>query len=185
MRTRLIQAIGTTAAAAALFLWAPAVQAMPATEAGICTAEEVKRGNAEATEVQREALRFMKDGKAEKAADRLLRAVELRADCDELMFDDLRLAARLYHAAGEVERARATMLRAAEHAVWTGDPGRAAHTYVDAALLAAERGLRAEADDAAGRAEMLARSPLLSTRERVAIVGRIQRGDSVQTATGG
>jgi len=109
----------------------------------------------------------------EHAARLLERSAVLRPRCDGRVFDSLRMAARLYQYAGDMDQARATMLRAAEHGVWTGNVLAAAHAFVDAASLAAEDGDPLAANVAADRADLLSSSPLLSPVQRMYIRGRI------------
>lgn len=118
-------------------------------------------------------------GEAARTARLLERAAELRPPCDVTATQELTWAARAYHSLGRTEKARSTMLRAAERAVWTGDVVAAAHAYLDAAALAIELAERDAAVDAVARAEVLSSSPLLTEVQRRHILSRIDGGTTV------
>lgn len=135
---------------------------------------------ATADQLHAEAVALLpKAGEAARTARLLERAAELRPACDVTATKELTWAARAYHSLGRTEKARTTMLRAAERAVWTGDVVAAAHAYLDAAALAIELAERDAAVAAVGRAEVLSASPLLSDGQRRQILRRIEVGTTV------
>ncbi len=118
-------------------------------------------------------------GEAARTARLLERAAELRPACDVKATQELTWAARAYHSLGRTEKARVTMLRAAERAVWTGDVVAAANAYLDAAALAVELADKVAAVDAVARAEVLTSSPLLTDGQRQQILARIDGGTTM------
>ena len=196
MRTQrtLRHPLGAAAVAAVTLFSVPAVgdAAVEGTTLSCTLAEpEVRSGPADRDAVRGEELRteayraLEEEADAKRAAELLDASIALRPPCDARLFDDLRLSARLHHAVGEAEKARLTMLRAAEHAVETGHVVGAAHAYLDAATIAVERGLQAEAADAVRRADLLSTSPLLGARDRELIAQRIVRDRGMQAAVSG
>ena len=115
------------------------------------------------------------------AASLHMRAANLRSVGDERGFHDLAMAAHLYRAAGDVGRARDAMQRAAEHAAERGDVFTAATSYVDAGLLALEERRDDRVPALALKAELLAKSPLLSSEQRAGIMNRIGYSQVVAT----
>lgn len=194
MRTHgsLHHALGAAAVAAFTFLAAAPAAASPS-PIPVCTVADAEASPVahEAEAARGEKLRVRafeameERGDAKEAAELLEASIALRPACDVELFDDLRLAARLHHAAGKLEKARLAMLRAAEHGVATGHVIGAAHAYLDAATIALERGLPAAASDAVRRADLLSTSPLLDRRDRDLIAQRIVREGAARAAVGG
>jgi hypothetical protein len=101
-------------------------------------------------------------------------AARVRGAADPQSAKNLRQAARLYHYAGDVARARSTMERAADAAMQVGDVVTAAASYLDAAFMARDEGLATEVERLVERARLLGNSPLLDAAQRDAILGRIR-----------
>lgn len=185
-------ALGAAAVAAFTVLAAAPAAASPS-PIPACTVEDAEASPpAHETEAARgeklrvRAFEAMEErGDAKEAAELLEASIALRPACDVELFDDLRLAARLHHAAGKLEKARLAMLRAAEHGMATGHVIGAAHAYLDAATIALERELPAAASEAVRRADLLSTSPLLDRRDRDLIAQRIVREGAARAAVGG
>jgi hypothetical protein len=101
------------------------------------------------------------------------RAASLRGAGDTQAFEDLRMAAHIYRAAGDLGRARSAMERAGAHAAARGDVVNAANSYVDAGLLALEQKRDDKVKGLALKAELLANSPMLDELQRATIMNRI------------
>jgi ATP/maltotriose-dependent transcriptional regulator MalT len=101
-------------------------------------------------------------------------AAELRPAGDRIRVDDLRQAARLYHYTGSTLKARELMVQAAEDAHAAGDVVAAAESYLDAAFLYFEAGMPNEVTKLVEKAELLSKSPLISSSDRKMILSRIQ-----------
>ncbi len=110
------------------------------------------------------------------AAGLLRQAAHLRLPGDLGSVESLRVAGRIYHHLEDGKRARSAFLEAAELAVTYGDVEGAAHAYLDAASVAAERGEDLQVHELARKAALLSGSPLLTAAEREAIRSRIDRG---------
>lgn len=72
------------------------------------------------------------------------------------------------------DRAVSDLRKAAEMALRFGNVGLAAHSFLDAAWVAHEKGMNAEAIDFARRATDLSRSPLLTASDRERIQRRVE-----------
>jgi hypothetical protein len=135
------------------------------------TATDVAR----AAELESQAVALYESPRSFKRAARLHeQAAELRPAGDLVRIDDLRQAARLYHYAGSTGKARDLMVRAADAALAAGDVVSAAETYLDAAFLYQEAGMNAEVTTLVKKAQLLTNSPLITARDRTAILSRIQ-----------
>lgn len=110
------------------------------------------------------------------AAGLLRQAAHLRLPGDLGSVESLRIAGRIYHHLEDGKRARSAFLEAAELAVTYGDVEGAAHAFLDAASVAAERGEDLQVHELARKATLLSGSPLLTAAEREAILSRIDRG---------
>lgn len=128
---------------------------------------------AERLEEQAAAL-YDTPAKFKEAARLHEQAAELRAAGDVKRVSNLRQAARLWYYAGSESRALHTMVRAADDAMAAGDVVTAATTYLDAAFLYREANQPAQANELIRKAQLLSTSPLITSRDRDAILGRIQ-----------
>lgn len=165
--------LATLAGAVALAAFAP-----PASAALPC--EDDARETRRADRIHAEAMSLLpQSGEAARVAGLLERAAELRTPCDVAAIEELRLAGRAWHSVGRVDRARQSMRRAAELAVWTGHVVAAAHAYLDEAALAAEQGDVPAARQALENADRLSVSPLLTADQRAGIRARIGSGGTV------
>ena len=121
-----------------------------------------------------EAIKVLEGGeRGVEAAQLFEQSAALRVLCDPQVFSLLRLAALLYHRTGELERARRTMLRAADVGVRTRKILAAAHAYLDYSALSNELGDTKAAVDGARKAEALSHSPALSEWARSTILDRM------------
>lgn len=128
---------------------------------------------ASAYEQRRAAMVLANDGRMTEAARYLVRtAAELAAD-DTEKDDNLRLAARLYHHAGQLEDSWRTMVNAGVAAYRTGDALRASHDLVDATVVAMQAGNSIRAWDTAEKVGFVLRTADLQPEERLAILERI------------
>lgn len=131
-----------------------------------------RAAEASALAAQAESL-YSTPRKWRKAASLHLRAAELRPIGDGSAVRDLSMAAHLYRAAGAEGRARAAMERAADQAAKRGDIFTAATAYVDAGFLALEARREDKVPALARKAELLAKSPLLTSEQRARIMSRV------------
>ncbi|TVP78884.1 MAG: hypothetical protein EA352_01260 [Gemmatimonadales bacterium] len=103
----------------------------------------------------------------------LERAADYREDSDPHKVENLRAASRLYFYTDRYRQSENAAARGAELALRQGDVVEASHAYLDAALVAAERGANDSAMEWIAEARMLADSPLLDTEARAAIMRRV------------
>lgn len=127
---------------------------------------------ADALHVRAEALYEHPDRYAE-AALLMRQAARLRPAGDVVAVDELVQSGRLYAYAGDRAAACASMEEAAERALEGGDVMTAAHALIDAAFLAIAQQKWHDVEELSSRAEVLAGSPLLSGRQRTAVLKRI------------
>ena len=99
----------------------------------------------------------------------------LRTPDDPLAFRCLSDAAALAYAVNDRTAARNDMAEAAGQALARGDLSSAAQAYLDAAWIAQEQKNPHQVWALGHRAEMLAASPLLAERDRMAILQRISK----------
>jgi hypothetical protein len=162
-----------------------ATLALPATASAQMRLEPVRVTAArwaEANALTEKAVSLYSTPKKYKYAASLhMRAANLRAPGDSAGFMDLSMAGHLYRAAGDLLSARAAMERAAEHAAARGDVYNAAKAYVDAGFLAIEEHRSDRVPALALKAELLAKSPLLSDEQRASIMGRVGYSQVVAT----
>lgn len=129
--------------------------------------------NPEADAIAREAADRYGTPKRWREAARLhRRAAEIHGD-DAQAVPQLRMAAWLYSASGDLASARSMMERAGDRAAAVGDIDAAANAYVDAALFAIEEGRDDRLPALVQRARVLADAPLLPQTRRAAILQRI------------
>ena len=134
------------------------------------TASRVVKANALSDKA---ASMYSTPAKYKYAATLHVRAASLRAPGDPRGYEDLNMAGHLYYAAGAIWNAREAMERAAEHAVARGDVVAAAKSYVDAGYLAIEERRTDRVPALALKAELLARSPLITDEQRASIMNRV------------
>lgn len=108
-----------------------------------------------------------------EAAGLLRREADLRQSDDPLGVDALVLCGKLYYYVGELTLSRNALQDAAGRALAMGDVVRAAHAFVDASFIAGKQGRGRAVGELAGRARVLARSPLLTSGQRLAIEERV------------
>jgi hypothetical protein len=108
-----------------------------------------------------------------EAARLLCREADLRSSDDPDAVQAALLCGRLYYYGGELTRSRNALEDAARRALAIGDVIRAAHAFVDASLVAERQGKSRAVSALAGKARMLARSPLLTSSQRHAIEERV------------
>lgn len=99
----------------------------------------------------------------------------IRTPEDTMAYHCLATAAHLSFAAKDLAGAQRDMTAAAERAMARGDVVSAAHALADAAWVAKERKHPEQVWKLGRQAEVLASSPLLSSKQRVAILGRFVR----------
>lgn len=127
-----------------------------------------------AYELRRAAMVMANGGDLVGAADHLVRATAVLATDDTGRDDNLRLAARLYHHAGDLEAAWRTMVNAGVAAYRLGDGVQAGHDLVDATVVAVEAGHASRAWDTAHKVGFVLRTSDLEARDRLAILERIR-----------
>lgn len=108
-----------------------------------------------------------------EAADYLVRTALKMEDADPEKTRNLQLAGRLYDHAGAPQRARLATLSAGVTAYRSGQPGRAAHLFLDAAELASRFGPRAAVREAADRAGWVLRNADVDGVTRRSILARV------------
>jgi hypothetical protein len=162
------------AVSSAVFLMVVSVSGLAAQQTEMKLALNTPKTNARAEKIKRqaEALYERPAGYQRAAALHELEAAA-RADTDPLRVEALDRAARLYVYTGDVAKGRTLMAKAARQALSRGDVARAANAFIDAAFMAMREGDRQLVNDLTQEAALLALSPLLSARERVAIQRRI------------
>ena len=116
---------------------------------------------------------FAEPDRHHSAADLLQRAASLRDASDAAAVNELMTAGKLYAYTGDNRKARGALEEAARRALALGSIVDAANALVDAAFVAVRQGDGGAARTLVGRAELLARSPQLTSAQRVAILGRI------------
>lgn len=109
-----------------------------------------------------------------KAAERLMESVAELDAGDPAGVPLLVLAARLYHHGQDEGSAYRTFRRAATLAYAAGMGVQAAHSLLDAAVVASERGRDAEAREAADLAGYVVRTADLTEAERNSVLRRVE-----------
>jgi hypothetical protein len=133
-----------------------------------------------AEDVYREAIEVLEaGGPGAEAAALFEQSAALRVVCDRQVLSLLRMASWLYYRAGELGKARNTMLRAAHVGVRTDRLLAAAHSYLDSAALSSELGETDAAVEAALKAQALAESPAMTELARSTIMDRMGLGRAV------
>ena len=131
------------------------------------------RASARADTIEQRAATLLSDRSSFKEAARLYRdAAELRDD-DPRAAESYRMAAWLYGASGNRGLARKMLARAAEHSAGSGDPMKAAHTYIDAAFAAAEEGRNDLVGGLLNKARILASAEAISAEQQFQILRRL------------
>ena len=110
-------------------------------------------------------------------------AAGLLAAEDPTRAEDLRLAGRYYHHAGQLERARVAFVAAGRAFFARGDHATAAHTFLDASQVAAEDGDRRGAWSAAHLAGAVLREGDVGPKDREAVLSRIRYVERVLPQT--
>ena len=108
-----------------------------------------------------------------KAAELFERSAEVRAPGDARAVTCLRSAATLRYNSGNKRKGLGLMEKAADRAIRLGDVVIAAHSYIDAAVIASELRQGERALDLSQRAALLVKSPLLSDAQRSALLERM------------
>lgn len=127
-----------------------------------------------AENLRRIAMAMANDGDLIGAGDYLVLTVAKLADENPEKDDNLRLAARLYHHAGDFDRSWRAMVNAGVAAYRMGDAERAAHDLVDATVVAVQAGNSIRAWDTAEKVGYVLRTADLLPDERLAILDRIR-----------
>jgi hypothetical protein len=110
-----------------------------------------------------------------RAAELYMQASDLRTPAEPERIADRKMAARLFFYSGNTARARVVMEQAADWALAAGDILQAAHTYLDASVLARDSRASGEANRLAGKAELLTQSPVIAESARQEVLARIVR----------
>lgn len=110
---------------------------------------------------------------ANAAAELETAAVLLAAD-DPSRAEDLRLAGRYYHHAGQLEKSRVALVAAGRAFYAAGDHVTAAHTFIDASQVADEAGNSHGAWSAAHMAGAVLREGDVDLEDRKAVLARVQ-----------
>ena len=118
-----------------------------------------------------------------EAAELLCREARLRPADDSRGVEALVLCGRLYYYAREMRLSRRALEEASRRALVVGDVVRAANAMVDASLIARKQGDLRGVSNLAGGARLLARSPLLTSGQRIAIESRIDRAKPKETSS--
>jgi tetratricopeptide (TPR) repeat protein len=171
MRTMMTKSF---AALAALVVVAAATPAA-AVQAAAPGHEAVDRPSpARAEQLSAQAQQLLSEPRQWRRAARMLeQSAQLRPASDEQAYVVLVQAARIRMAVGDLTTAREDLKKAATHALDRGAVLDAAHALLDAAAVAVEEKQAEEAAQLAGRATLLAQSPLISEAQRVSILRRI------------
>ena len=159
----------TTAAVAAAALALATLVAVPGT-AQTVTGD---RSADAALDVSLETLAAERPDVAEAAVE-LESAAGLLAPDDPSRAEDLRLAGRYYHHAGQLEKARAALVAAARAFFVRGAHATAAHTLIDASMVAAEDGNTVGAWSAAHMAGVVLREGDVDLEDRKAVLARVR-----------
>ena len=128
-------------------------------------------------------LLFTTPNRHAEAAQLLCREADVRPIEDPKGVEAALLCGKLYYYVEELGLSRDALENAAQRALALGDVVRAAHALVDASLLAERQSKSRAVVALAGRARMLARSPLLTPGQRLAIEERI--GDTIPSTGAG
>jgi hypothetical protein len=133
----------------------------------------VNFSRAEALEAQANALLSTFPFQFPRIAQLYEKAAHLRAEDDPIRVYDLRFAGTTYYYARKLEASRRNLTLAAETAVQFGELVTAAHTFLDAALVALAQKDVETASRLVKRAECLSRSPLIAAGDVSAIRHRL------------
>lgn len=178
LRRAVLPALFASVIPAALAAQSFAYSSAPAAPSDVERAEAL---HAQASRLA-EGTRDLNDGSLRRIAGLHARAAGLFAASDPRGIECLKHAANLLHRADPLRAAR-LQERAADRALALGDVLGAAHAYVDVASIiarmadggdAVEDEWLLRAHDLAGRARLLAGSPLLSPTDRAGIEKRIR-----------
>jgi hypothetical protein len=160
-----------TVAAAAFAVLAGSAPASARQQVAAVTATTEAPPSDRAVELRNQAEElYAQPAKWRKAARLLEQSAQLRTGADTEAYTCLLIAGRLRAAAGDYYGARNALEKAAEHAAARGAVMDAAHAYIDAAIAAIEDSNKVIAQDLLGKAQLLAKSPLL-TEEQVREIG--------------
>lgn len=127
-----------------------------------------------ALELRSTAMTLANDGELVEAAGYLVRTADDLESDDPERDDNLRLAARLYHHAGELEDAWRAMVNAGVAAYRLGDGQRAANDLVDATVVAVQAGNAGRAWSTAEKVGYVLRTADLEPEVRLAILERVK-----------
>lgn len=127
-----------------------------------------------AFEQRRVAMQMANAGDLVEAGDYLVRMAAMLEENDQEKDDNLRLAARLYHHAGELDASWRAMVNAGVAAYRLGDAVRAGHDLVDATVVAVQAGNSIRAWDTAEKVGYVLRTADLLPDERLAILERVR-----------
>jgi hypothetical protein len=116
----------------------------------------------------------------ERAVGLYIDAAELRGSGDPQSADNLRLAGYLQYYSGRAKAAVVSLTQSGEAFLALGDVGRAAEAFIDAAWVADEANMPAEARELSGRGRRLTQSPLLAAEERTALVRRLGEAAGIE-----
>ena len=165
---------------AAAFAPQPAVAVPLGTD---CTEDKQWADVIGAEDMYRQGIEMLESGgPGAEVASLFEQSAALRVVCDRQVLSLLRMASWLYYRAGELTKARNTMLRAAHVAVRTERLLAAAHSYLDSAALSSELGETDAAVEAALKAQALAESPTMTELARSTIMDRMGLGQAVPAA---
>jgi hypothetical protein len=136
---------------------------------------------AAAAEMEQQADDILLAGRGwERAAGIYRRAAELRGSADPKSADNLRLAGYLQYYRGRAKAAVVSLTQSGEAFLALGDVGRAAQAFIDAAWVADEANMPAEARVLSERGRLLTQSPLLTAEERTALVRRLGEAAGIE-----
>jgi hypothetical protein len=136
---------------------------------------------AAATEMEEQAHGLILGGRGLERAVRLyIDAAVLRGSGDPKSADNLRLAGYLQYYRGRAKSAVASLTQAGEAFLALGDVERAATAFIDAAWVADESDMPAEARELSGRGRLLTHSPLLQGAARTALVRRLGEAAGIE-----
>jgi hypothetical protein len=116
----------------------------------------------------------------ERAAGLYIDAAELRGSADPRSADNLRLAGYLQYYRGRAKAAVVSLTQAGDAFLALGDVGRAAEAFIDAAWVADEANMPAEARELSERGRLLTQSPHLAAEERTALVRRLGEAAGIE-----
>lgn len=167
--------VGTVRGREASFVVALLVLAAPAAVVGSTPGLEDPASDAWVAEATQEALTIVQStGDYRKAAESLVESVDDLDAGDPAAVPLLVLAARLYHHGEDEGSAYRTFRRAGSLAYAAGMGLQAAHSLLDAAVVASERGREAEVREAADLAGYVIRTADLTPEERTSILRRVE-----------